>query len=233
MGTRKARFNRWHFPLKRLLRFLLSLLFRIEVEGLERIPEEGPVIVYINHANWVDPVVAAAVIDREVTVMGKQELFEIPIGGRILREYGVFPVRRDEGDLRAFRQALSILRQGGLLIMAPEGTRSRTGVLQSAKAGMIPLAARVNALVVPVAILGAFNYRENLRRLRHTRVSVVVGEPWQVPADKRKLSHDESQVLVEEAMYRLAALMPPELRGVYGDAGSEATGFGAYRAAGV
>lgn len=210
--------NRWHFPLKRLLRFLLGLFLRVEWGERELVPAEGPVVIYFNHSNWIDPLVAAAMVDREVAIMGKAQLFRVPIVRMVLRAYGVFPVRRQEGDLRAFRTALSVLERGAVLIVAPEGTRSHDGVLQRGKPGMVYLALRSDAWVQPVAILGVLEFRRHVRRLRRTPVQVRFGQPFKLPWGQGRPSHQEGLALIDEAMYKLAALMPPELRGFYADA---------------
>ncbi len=219
VATAEVHVNRWHVPLKRLLRFLLGLFLRIEVEGSSLVPPVGPVAIYFNHSNWIDPLVAAAVVDREVTVLAKAELFRVPLLGQVLRAYGVFPIRRMEGDLRAMKTALGVLQDGKVLIVAPEGTRSRDGALQRGKPGIVHLAARTGAMMQPVAIIGVVDYLHTLRRLRRTEIRVTFGAPYNIPRTSSRPSRDDGQALIDDAMVRLAALMPPELRGVYGDAG--------------
>jgi 1-acyl-sn-glycerol-3-phosphate acyltransferase len=229
--TTRLPVGRWHRPLKRLLRFLLGLIIRLEIQDAERLPAEGPVIVYFNHSCWLDPLVAAAMLDRDNTIMSKVELLRIPVVGTVLRAYGAFPVRRQEGDLRAFRTALTALNGGLALILAPEGTRNHDGVLQQGKPGMVSLALRADAWLQPVSILGVLDFGRYFRRLRRTPVQVWFGEPFRFRRGPSKLSHEESQALIDEAMYRLAALMPPALRGVYGDIEEEAAYSAAYRTA--
>ncbi len=219
VATANAVINRWHSPLKRLLRFLLGCFLRIEVEGRSLVPAVGPLVVYFNHSNWIDPLVAAAVVDREVTVLAKAELFRVPLVGQLLRAYGVFPIRREEGDLRAMKTALGVLNRGSVLVAAPEGTRSSDGVLQRGKPGIVHMAARTGAHLQPVAIVGVVGYTENLKRFRKTPVQVTFGAPYHIGRSSSRPSRDDGQALVDDAMVRLAALMPPELRGVYGDAG--------------
>jgi len=207
----------WQPRLKRLLRFLFKLLLQLDVEGLEKVPQTGPVILYISHANFLDPFIPAGLIDRPVAIMAKQELFSVPILGQIIRAYGAFPVRRSKGDITAYRHALEVLKSGGLLVIAPEGTRSGTGMLQRGKPGMIRLAQRSGALIQPMAIIGGLAFYSNLARLRRTPVTVRLGDPYLPVAKPGIPRHEEAQYLTDEAMYRLAALMPPETRGVYGD----------------
>jgi len=218
--------NHWHFRLKPVLRFILGHLLRLEIQGLEHIPEEGPLIVYINHANFLDPFVAAGVIDREVAVMGKRELFSLPVLGLLFRLYGVFPVRRDEADLSAYRRSLEVLKRGSILILAPEGTRSGTGRLRRGKLGVGHLALHAGAPMVPMAVLGGLHFYSFFWRLSRTPVQVRVGMPFMPERTGGKATREDAQRITDEAMYRLAALMPPELRGVYGHVGSEAPASG-------
>ncbi len=214
--------NPWHRPLKAVLRFLFWLLLRIEVEGKEKVPQTGPLIVYFNHANWLDPVIVAGVIDRELFVMGKEELFRHRLPGAILRAYGVFPVRRQQVDVQAFRRALQLLERGAVVIIAPEGTRSHTGVLQPAKTGVVRLALRSGALLQPAAVTGCLSFEANLRQLRRTRVRVRFGEPFALSSHERATSSkEELQRLSDEIMAKLAALLPPEMRGVYAQVGDQ------------
>lgn len=213
--------SRSHFFLKAILRFLLEVFLRIDAQGLEKIPGEGPVIVYINHANWVDPVAAAGLIDRQIAIMGKKELFENPIIGAIFRAYGVFPVDRQGADFRAFKQALGVLKQGGLLVLAPEGHRSGTGVLQEGKAGFVHLALHSGAMLQPMYILGGLPFRTLFTKLKRAKLVIRVGDPYHFSVEKDKLSQKQIKELTNQAMCKLAALMPPELRGVYDDALTE------------
>jgi 1-acyl-sn-glycerol-3-phosphate acyltransferase len=219
--------SRWHRFLKRVLRFLLRMWLSIETHGLEKVPPQGAVIIYCNHANFLDPVVASAVLDRDAAIMGKQELFRNPIMGLVYRLYGVFPIRRAEGDVPAYRTALKLLREGGLLILAPEGTRSGTGILQRGKPGLIDLALRTGALIQPMSVVGGLPIYRNMAKLRRTKIVVRTGDPYRPAASSRKPPREEVQRLTDEAMYKLAALMPPELRGVYADASIAADGFAA------
>jgi 1-acyl-sn-glycerol-3-phosphate acyltransferase len=222
--NRQAR-SRWHRFLKRVLRFLMFIGLRVEKQDLDKVPRQGAVLVYCNHANFLDPVVVSAVMDRDIAIMGKQEMFDKPITGLIYRLYGVFPIRRTEGDVSAFRRAMTVLHEGGLLIIAPEGTRNGTGRLQRGKPGLIDLALRTGALIQPVSVLGVLPFYANMAKLRRTNLVVRAGEPYHPKASSRKPPRDEVQRLTDEAMYRLAALMPAELRGVYADvvAGAPAT----------
>ncbi len=209
---------------RRLLNFILRILFKVllslEVVGLENVPPEGPLILMINHTGLLDPVVAGGVMPREIVAMSKIENFRDPILGILVRLYGAFPVRRGEVDLQATRRALEVLHNGEVLLMAPEGTRSKECRLQPGHDGMTFIACRANAPILPTGITGVKDFGPNLKKLRRTDVKVVIGRPFRFRLSEGKVKRDVLHQMTEEAMYQLAALLPPEYRGVYSDLGS-------------
>jgi 1-acyl-sn-glycerol-3-phosphate acyltransferase len=214
---------------RRLLNFLLKIAFKLllnlEVGGLENVPLEGPLVLMINHTSLLDPAMAGGVMPREVVAMSKIENFRDPILGIIVRLYGAFPVQRGEVDLQATRRALEVLHNGEVLLMAPEGTRSEECRLQPGHDGMTFIARRANAPVLPMAITGVKDFSSNLKRLRRTSVKVVIGKPFRFQLSEEKIGRDVLQQMTEEAMYQLAAILPPEYRGVYGDLDSATERF--------
>jgi 1-acyl-sn-glycerol-3-phosphate acyltransferase len=200
-----------------VLRFLMFLLLDHEVEGLENIPTEGPVITAQNHMIFVDTVVAAAHVHREAVGMSKVENYSFPPLAFLFWLYGTFPVRRGEVDRTALRTALRVLKEGKVLMAAPEGTRSRTNTLQRGKDGLTYIAIRAGASVVPVAIWGQEKFWEQLRRLRRTKVKMVIGKAFIFEPGEGKLTREQLTQMTDEMMYRLAALLPPEYRGYYSD----------------
>jgi 1-acyl-sn-glycerol-3-phosphate acyltransferase len=130
---------------------------------------------------------------------------------------GAIPLRRGEADIGALRKALELLKAGYIVAIAPEGTRSEHGRLQRAHPGVVLLALRSGALLLPVVYYGAERYRENLRRLRRTDFHIVVGKPFYVDAGGVKVTRQVRQQILDEIMYQMAALLPPHYRGVYSD----------------
>ncbi len=207
--------------LQRLYTFLLKkviypLLLRLEVEGMERIPGKGPAILAMNHISFLDPVLMVSLPERKVVAMAKAENMAHPILGRLSRAFDAFPVRRGEVDRRALRTAMEVLQAGGLLLIAPEGTRSPTGQLQQGRDGLAFIATRARVPIVPVGIDGSDRFKVNIRRLRRTPVRVVFGEPFSLEtegrADRAALAR-----MTDEVMRHIARLLPPERRGVYRD----------------
>ncbi|MCL5026729.1 MAG: 1-acyl-sn-glycerol-3-phosphate acyltransferase [Chloroflexi bacterium] len=196
-------------------RTLLWLLTSTRVRGLENIPQEGPVIVLANHAHFIDPPILGAILTRKVVFMAKTELFRAPLLGWIVKHYDAFPVRRGEPDHAAMRQALKVLAEGGALGMFPEGTRSRTGALQRGHTGAALLALRSNAPVVPVAIAGTNRVLRWPNILLRPSVTVKIGPPFTLSVPASPLNREALEEATENMMRRLAALLPPDQRGVY------------------
>jgi len=208
-----------------ILRILFKICLRLEVVGRENIPAKGPAIFMINHVSFLDPITVGGVSPREVVMMSKIENFQIPFWGLFIKLYGCFPVRRGEVDLQAVRQALQVLQNGEILLMAPEGTRSPTHQLQPGHDGMAFLALRAGAPIMPVAVIGGQHLGANLKRLRPTPFKVVFGQSFRFRSQPGRVKRDALHQMTQEAMYQLAAVLPPEYRGVYSDLGSATERF--------
>jgi len=194
---------------------LLRLLARLEIRGLENFPLHGPAILVANHIHLFDPPVLGAVLPRVIIFLAKRELFHTPVLNWIVSHYKALPLRRGEPDRQALRRALVVLRNGGVIGIFPEGTRSRTGALQRGQPGVVYLAARSGAPIVPVAIEGTdrFQFPALWRR---PLVRISIGRPFTLPAEL--LRRDRWAEATDFIMLRLAALLPPERRGVYAPA---------------
>lgn len=203
-----------------VLRVLMRLILRFEITGLENIPATGPVIIIINHIAFLDPIMILGSVPRRVVPMAKVEAFELPLWGLFVKVYGTIPVRRGEADIFAFKHALQALKRGDIVLMAPEGTRSRTYQLQPAKDGATMLALRSGAPIIPIGVIGTHRVRTYWLKLRRPPVHLSVGEPFWVhspPSSNGRLPREKVSAITQEAMCRLAAQLPPEFRGVYGN----------------
>ncbi len=206
----------WFYYLaNRALRVVFALILRVELRGVENVPRSGALIVAISHSSFIDPVVIGAFLPREVVPMAKIEAFDYPILGALIRWYGAFAVRRGEVDVRAFKNALAVLRRGLAMVIAPEGHRSETGALQRGREGAIILALRSGAPLLPVAVWGGKPLWKNLARLRPTEMRIVIGKP--VLPSVSNPNREQIAAMSDELMLRIAALMPRELHGYYRD----------------
>lgn len=189
------------------------------IEGQDNVPRDGAVIVASNHLNNADPPVVARAMGRPPIFMAKKQMLDIPIIGLAFRAWGAFPVRRGEADLSALRNAIALVERGEMLLMFPEGTRSRTAKLTKGHPGTALIALRTGALVLPVAIIGTegINWPSFFLKPRSVReIRVVIGEPFRL--DKpAKIDSAAAKDATETIMRHIAALLPLEYRGVYGD----------------
>lgn len=194
---------------------LCRLCARFEVAGLENVPPSGPLIVAMNHIHFLDSPVAMAAMPRQVTALAARKWERDLFLGLLLRMAGVIFVTRGEVDRRALRRGLAVLENGGILGVAPEGTRSPNHQLQAARGGVAYIAHLSGAPILPVAVTGVEHVVPALRRLRQARVRVVIGKPFALPLLDHKPKTDELLDLADGVMRHIAALLPNEYRGVY------------------
>lgn len=196
-------------------------LMRLEVRGRGNIPRTGPLVICCNHTHNFDPIVVGSVLPRPVLFMSKKELFPVPIIGGFIGFFGAFPVDRGTADRAALRYAVHAVEDGFALLMFPEGTRSASGKIERVLPGAAFVALRTGAPVLPVAITGtqALPFDEKSaqsgkRRRGRARVTVTFGEPFTLPKERdgKRLGVEAA---TDEMMRHIAALLPPEYRGIY------------------
>jgi 1-acyl-sn-glycerol-3-phosphate acyltransferase len=207
----------WYRVVRGIVALLLRLLSRLRIEGQENIPHQGPFILATNHIHWLDSPLVAVVFPYRAYVFAADKWAKHWLLGPLFTSLGAIWVRRGEVDRQALRQALELLRGGGVLGMAPEGTRSKTGGLQPGRTGAAYLAFRAGVPILPVATTGQEKVLPALRRLRRATVRVLIGAPFYPPPVEGKASGAEIQAFTDEIMVHLAAMLPPEYRGVYRD----------------
>ena len=144
-------------------------IYQFRVIGKENLPSEGGVLLCTNHIHNFDPIVVGITSPRPIHFMAKEELFTVPILGKIMPLINAFPVKRGLSDRGALRKGLGILKEGNVLGLFPEGTRSKTGELGEGLAGAGFFALRSNAHIVPCAIIGPYK--------PFKRLKVVYGKP--------------------------------------------------------
>ena len=191
--------------LKPILWLLFKIGLRLNVEGTENIPKDGPLVIASNHLSLLDPPVIGVAATRKVHFMAKQELF-VPILGDIYKALGAFPVRRGGADRAAIKHGIDILEDNKVLAIFPEGTRSKTGKLGKAEPGALMMASKAMATIVPCCVMGT-DYRRQGRIW--PKVTVRFGKPIYFPADavvNKEFLHE----MTENLMQHIAALQAGE-----------------------
>jgi len=175
--------------LKSLAVALMRVAFRLEISGREHVPAAGPLLLVSNHVSLLDPPVVGGAAPRELYFLAKEELFGIPLFGRLISALNARPVKRDGSDSRALKTALGLLAEGRALLIFPEGTRGVEGRLGEGKPGAGMLAVMSGAPVVPVYVSGSGRALPAGRSVpRPAKVRVRFG-----PALHFKAAHDEAR----------------------------------------
>jgi 1-acyl-sn-glycerol-3-phosphate acyltransferase len=214
-SVREGKRDRCYWTVRAIFAFIYRILARIKVVGQENLNLDGACLVVVNHLSVFDPPLLGTLLPRRSWALAAEKYRRHPLFGPIMRLVGVIFVRRGEVDRRALRAALKVLREDGVVVLAPEGTRSGTGQLQRAKTGAAYLASRTGATVVPVAITGTEKMVSAVKRLRREQVRVVVGEPFKLPTTGERVKGPQLVAYTDLIMCRLAALLPESYRGYY------------------
>ena len=205
----------WYRLGRLLARTLIPTFGRIEVVGRENVPPYGPLIIAPNHQSNADPGVLVYAISRPLWWMAKRELFSNPLNAYFMRAVHVHPIDRDGRDLEALAWAQETLAADRALVLFPQGTRS-PGALTEGSDGATYIALRSGAPILPVAITGTERIRGVAKIAFHfQRLRVVIGEPFTLPVMEGRLEREVLHSLTDQVMERIAALLPPEYRGVY------------------
>ncbi len=203
-------------PVAWLLRTSTSALCRIERAPLDQVPKRGPLIVVMNHINSLEvPLLTTHLQPRPVTGVAKIETWDNRLIGWAFDLWEAIPIRRGELDLAAVRRALDVLASGGILIFAPEGTRSYHGRLLRGRPGVATLALHSGAPILPIVHWGGEKLSSNLKRFKRTDFHIRLGNSFFIRNPGVKITHEVRQAIADEVMVQLAMLLPSEYRGEY------------------
>ena len=194
-------------------RIVFAIIARVRLSGLENIPAQGPFIIASNHLSWFDVPLIPAYFSRPVIYMAKEETFLSRIGW-LVRFLGAYPVKRGEADRKALRAAGEQLKEGNIIVIFPEGTRSKIHTMARGHSGLGMIALRSAAPVMPVAVTGS----EKLLKKFRPRVTIAYGQPMTLKPKGQKMTREDVDDVTAQVMHRIAAMLPPEYRGVYNTA---------------
>ena len=194
-----------------LSKLVARTFFRMRVFGRENIIEDGPALLAMNHQSFLDPPFAGICCRREIFYLARKTLLDVPVLGFLIRRMNVIGVDREGSDISALKSVIRVIRGGGCTIVFPEGTRSRDGNLQPARAGAGLIIAKTLAPVIPMRIFGAFEaFPRDTKFPRPRPVTIVIGQPLRfTPADIEGPSREVYQRLSDQVMACIAALEIP------------------------
>ena len=204
--------------------FLINLVFRLvarlQVIDRQNAPLDESLVLASNHIGRLDGALIYQFSQRQDIILIVAEKYrKIPLIPWFVKQIDGIWVDRFNADFGAVREMLNRLKKGGVLVLAPEGTRSPTGNLQKARAGASYLAVKAAVPIVPVALVGSedANVVAHMRRLKRTVITIRVGRAFRLPPLPKKDRDATLEVYTDEIMCRIAALLPPEKRGEYAD----------------
>jgi 1-acyl-sn-glycerol-3-phosphate acyltransferase len=197
---------------------ITAALCRVEAGQLSHVPAQGPLIIVTNHVNFLEvPVIYTRLTPRPMTAFAKIETWDSAFLGWLFDVWDIIPIRRGEPDKTAVKRGLQALKDGYILTISPEGTRSNDGRLLRGHPGVVMIALLSDAPLLPLVHYGHENYQQSLRRFRRSDFHTVVGHPFTLDKCNEKVTKEVRQKMVDEIMYQLAALLPPDYRGEYTD----------------
>jgi 1-acyl-sn-glycerol-3-phosphate acyltransferase len=139
-----------------ICRIVSTCAFELQVTGAEHVPRSGGVLLLANHQSYLDPVVIGAQLRRPLSFLAKSELFEVPGFGWLIRRLNAFPVRQGAGDVGAVRETIARLKEGHVLTVFAEGSRTPDGELHPLQPGFALIVRRAGVPIVPVAVDGTY-----------------------------------------------------------------------------
>lgn len=200
-----------------IIKLLLKILCKVEGDKLESMPCQGPLILVTNHINFLEvPLIYTLLLPRKVCAISKKENQDNWFLRILAKEWGAIPVNREIPGISTFKKAGKALKEKKILCIAPEGTRSGTGVLAKGQQGVAFLALQNRVPILIVAHYGVENFWHNIKRLKRTRVTFVVGEPFTL-ASEMKITKNVYQEMTDQIMARMAFMLPEPYRGAYAD----------------
>lgn len=189
---------------------LAKVFFSYKVIHPERMIEEGPLILAVNHSSYFDPPLAGVASKRAVYYLARKDLLKWPLLGPLFPQMNVIPVDRGGNDMSALREVIKKVREGNGIVLFPEGTRSKDGNLQPGKAGIGLIIAKTKAPILPMRIFGAYEaFPKGTKGVKFTKIRVVIGEPLHLtPEELKSSSRDSYQQISDRVMEAISKLTP-------------------------
>jgi len=208
--------------MKYLIRWLIRMIFNIiahvDAKGYENLPKEGSFVIATNHLGMVDVPIAYYALDRwDMFVLIADKWQEVGLFRWVGKYFNFIFIDRYNSDIKTLRKVISLMEENNILVIAPEGTRSRVGSLIEAKPGVSYLATKLNRPIVPVALTGTEDKAlfGNLKKLRRAHINLRAGPAFTLPPLPRVNRDEALKQYTDEIMCHIAALLPEQYRGFY------------------
>lgn len=197
-------------------RFCFRAFGRLEISGAEGVPQFGPLIVVSNHLSLNDPPLLVAAIPRPLFFIGKKELFDNAFFRFLMTAFHVSPFDRSAAGIDAVRVLMQNLERDRAVVIFPEGTRSPDHAMQKGMLGVVYLAMKSQAPILPVGVTGTHKFPLWRIPFPFKKLKANIGQPFTLPVIEGRPSKEVMSGMLDMVMGRIADLLPPEHRGVYG-----------------
>lgn len=198
-----------------VIRLILKIVCKVEIDKPESIPLEGPLLFVFNHINFLEvPLIYLLLQPRNVVAMVKKENWDNWFYRILSNAWGGIPVDREKPKVSTFREIEKAIKDKSIICIAPEGTRSETGVLGKGHLGTVFLALHYQIPILPMAHYGSEKFWYNLKRFKRTPVTFKIGTPFMLKGNS-KIGKNIQQEMNEQIMTRIASMLPEPYRGAY------------------
>lgn len=205
----------WFFYFCRaLLKIVFSIFTRLRVNGLENIPQTGPLIIVPNHMTYAEPQLIGILVKRKMRFAAIKGFFRHKLVKIIMESWGCFPVYQGVADRKSIRLMEQYIKDGFALVIFPESTRSLNAKLIPALGGTAVIARRIGAFILPVGISGTEKMRGGNWLFKRPEITVNFGKPFHLPSNNDKLSRADATTFI---MGHITDLLPVEYHGVYAE----------------
>ncbi len=201
-----------------IIRWLYKHLAHVIIENEDQIPESGPCIITLNHNSRID---FPALIDikryYDVYAVAADKYKNFPIFGKFITDADMIWIDRTKADFAAMKRAMTVLKEGKLLVLAPEGTRSRNGQMLQGKEGVVLMASKSRAPIVSLSITGTEAFMKDFLHFRKPVITLRFGPAYYLPPIDPDNREESLRAATDEVMCHIAALLPERYRGFYKD----------------
>jgi len=208
------------YILRWLIRVVFNLIARVDLKGYEYLPNEGSFVIATNHLGIIDAPFAFYALDRwDMFVMIAEKWEKVTLFRWLGRYFNFIFIDRFNPDIKTLRKVINLMEENNILVIAPEGTRSRVGSLIEAKPGVSYLATKLNRPILPVALTGTEDEAlfGNLKRFRRAQITITAGPAFTLPPLPRENRDEALKRDTDEIMCRIAAILPEKYRGFYAE----------------
>ena len=202
----------------KIVKWLYRHLTQITIENEELMPKEGPVILTLNHLSRLDfPALIMMERYNDIYCVAADSYKKYPVFGKFITDSDMIWIDRTKADFAAMKRAMTVLKEGKVLALAPEGTRSKTKALLQGKEGVTLMASKSRAPLVSLSVIGSEKWMDEIKHFRKPKIILRLGPVFQLPPIDPDNREESLRAATDEVMCRIAANLPEEYRGFYKD----------------